>query len=163
MTDSDHSTYSSPLAERYASRAMLTLWGPATRYGLWRRLWLALAESQQRAYRIEAKQGRNYALIVLGLLGIVLLAGGGYAAWTYRDQVTTFVSGLTGSSPSAVTEQTTPKVLAAGARLVWLPPGCFTDAAVDACLAAGVPVIHDVCPVGALRALQMLAAGDAAV
>ncbi|MBP6774295.1 MAG: adenylosuccinate lyase, partial [Gemmatimonadaceae bacterium] len=47
MTDSDHSTYSSPLAERYASRAMLTLWGPATRYGLWRRLWLALAESQQ--------------------------------------------------------------------------------------------------------------------
>ncbi|MEQ1689925.1 MAG: adenylosuccinate lyase [Gemmatimonas sp.] len=43
----DHSTYSSPLAERYASRAMLTLWGPSTRYGLWRRLWLALAESQQ--------------------------------------------------------------------------------------------------------------------
>ena len=26
---------------------MLVLWGPATRYGLWRRLWLALAESQQ--------------------------------------------------------------------------------------------------------------------
>ena len=40
-------TYSSPLAERYASRAMLELWGPATRYGLWRRLWLALAESQR--------------------------------------------------------------------------------------------------------------------
>lgn len=68
-----------------------------------------LAESQQRAYRIEPKQGRNYAPIVLGLLGIVLLAGGGYAAWTYRDQVTTFISGLTGSSPSAVTEQTTPE------------------------------------------------------
>lgn len=68
-----------------------------------------LAESQQRAYRIEPKQGRNYAPIVLGLLGIVLLAGGGYAAWTYRDQVTTFVSGLTGSSPSAVTEQTMPE------------------------------------------------------
>ncbi|WP_454746787.1 hypothetical protein [Ciceribacter selenitireducens] len=68
-----------------------------------------LAESQQRAYRIEPKQGRNYAPIVLGLLGIVLLAGGGYAAWTYRDQVATFVSGLTGSSPSAVTEQTTPE------------------------------------------------------
>ncbi len=26
---------------------MLTLWGPQTRYGLWRRLWLALAESQR--------------------------------------------------------------------------------------------------------------------
>ncbi len=41
------STYTSPLADRYASRAMLELWGPATRYGLWRRLWLALAENQQ--------------------------------------------------------------------------------------------------------------------
>lgn len=40
-------TYASPLADRYASRAMLGLWSPATRYGLWRRLWLALAEAQQ--------------------------------------------------------------------------------------------------------------------
>jgi len=32
---------------RYASRAMLTLWGPQERYGLWRRLWLVLAEAQQ--------------------------------------------------------------------------------------------------------------------
>jgi adenylosuccinate lyase len=40
--------YSSPLSERYASKAMLTLWGPQERYGLWRRLWLALAESQQQ-------------------------------------------------------------------------------------------------------------------
>ena len=39
--------YSSPLAERYASDAMLRLWSPATRYGLWRRLWLALAESEK--------------------------------------------------------------------------------------------------------------------
>jgi adenylosuccinate lyase len=40
--------YSSPLAERYASRAMLELWSPQMRYGLWRRLWLALAEAEQR-------------------------------------------------------------------------------------------------------------------
>jgi adenylosuccinate lyase len=40
-------TYSSPLAERYASRAMLELWSPATRHGLWRRLWLALAEAER--------------------------------------------------------------------------------------------------------------------
>jgi len=39
--------YSSPLAERYASQAMLELWSPATRHGLWRRLWLALAEAQR--------------------------------------------------------------------------------------------------------------------
>ena len=39
--------YSSPLAERYASQAMLELWSAATRYGLWRRLWLALAEGER--------------------------------------------------------------------------------------------------------------------
>ena len=39
--------YSSPLAERYASKAMLELWSPETRHGLWRRLWLALAEAEQ--------------------------------------------------------------------------------------------------------------------
>ncbi|HEY6218667.1 MAG TPA: adenylosuccinate lyase [Gemmatimonadaceae bacterium] len=44
----DHTRYSSPLAERYASREMLELWSPQTRYGLWRRLWLALAESEQK-------------------------------------------------------------------------------------------------------------------
>ena len=42
-----HDRYSSPLAERYASSAMLELWSPATRHGLWRRLWLALAEAEQ--------------------------------------------------------------------------------------------------------------------
>ncbi len=39
--------YSSPLAERYASQAMLELWSAATRHGLWRRLWLALAEAER--------------------------------------------------------------------------------------------------------------------
>ena len=39
--------YSSPLSERYASQAMLALWSPRTRYGLWRQLWLALAESEK--------------------------------------------------------------------------------------------------------------------
>ncbi len=43
-----HDTYSSPLAERYASRPMLELWSAQTRYGLWRRLWLALAEAQRQ-------------------------------------------------------------------------------------------------------------------
>ena len=44
----DHSRYSSPLAERYASKAMLELWSPAQRYGQWRRLWLALVEAEQQ-------------------------------------------------------------------------------------------------------------------
>src|SRR5262249_12345663 len=38
--------YSSPLAERYASSAMLELWSPQTRHTTWRELWLALAESE---------------------------------------------------------------------------------------------------------------------
>ncbi|MCC6319429.1 MAG: adenylosuccinate lyase [Gemmatimonadaceae bacterium] len=40
-------TYSSPLSERYASQAMLALWSPQRRYGLWRQLWLALAECER--------------------------------------------------------------------------------------------------------------------
>ena len=45
MTTSDK--YSSPLAERYASKAMLELWSPQRRHALWRRLWLALAEAER--------------------------------------------------------------------------------------------------------------------
>ena len=47
MTQAAVERYSSPLAERYASAPMLALWSPATRYALWRRLWLALAEAQR--------------------------------------------------------------------------------------------------------------------
>jgi len=43
----DPTSWSSPLAERYASAAMLQLWSPTSRYGLWRRLWLALAEAER--------------------------------------------------------------------------------------------------------------------
>jgi adenylosuccinate lyase len=42
-----HETWTSPLAGRYASRAMLELWSERTRHGLWRRLWLALAEAER--------------------------------------------------------------------------------------------------------------------
>jgi adenylosuccinate lyase len=37
----------SPLGTRYASPAMQTLWGEPHRIGLWRRLWLALAETER--------------------------------------------------------------------------------------------------------------------
>jgi adenylosuccinate lyase len=39
--------YTTPLAERYSSRAMLELWSPRVRYELWRDLWLALATAQR--------------------------------------------------------------------------------------------------------------------
>src|SRR5687768_11034952 len=42
-----HDRYTSPLGERYASKAMLELWSPQTRYGMWRRLWLTLAECEK--------------------------------------------------------------------------------------------------------------------
>ena len=48
MSPASGESYSSPLAERYASRAMLELWSPRTRYGQWRRLWLALAEGEKK-------------------------------------------------------------------------------------------------------------------
>lgn len=35
-----------PLAGRYASPEMIAIWQPHHRYGVWRRIWLALAESQ---------------------------------------------------------------------------------------------------------------------
>jgi adenylosuccinate lyase len=44
---SRHDRYASPLSERYASSAMLSLWSAQTRHGLWRRLWLALAEAER--------------------------------------------------------------------------------------------------------------------
>ncbi|HCL63973.1 MAG TPA: hypothetical protein DIC56_03845 [Rhizobium sp.] len=68
-----------------------------------------LAETEQKAYRIEPTQRRNYAPVVLGILGVALLAGGGYALWTNRDAMTTFVSGLFSSEPPSVAEQGTDK------------------------------------------------------
>jgi adenylosuccinate lyase len=44
MTDE---RWRSPLGTRYASPAMQTLWGEPHRIGLWRRLWLALAETER--------------------------------------------------------------------------------------------------------------------
>lgn len=41
--------YESPLITRYASQEMCELFGPTRRILIWRRLWLALAESQRRA------------------------------------------------------------------------------------------------------------------
>ena len=49
MTDA---RWQSPLSGRYASPAMLHLWSEAYRIGRWRRVWLALAESE-RALGLE--------------------------------------------------------------------------------------------------------------
>ncbi|MEO0477316.1 MAG: hypothetical protein AAF085_15315, partial [Planctomycetota bacterium] len=44
----DDSTYQSPLASRNASPAMQAIWSPRFKFTTWRRLWLALAESEQQ-------------------------------------------------------------------------------------------------------------------
>ncbi|MCD8364543.1 MAG: adenylosuccinate lyase, partial [Clostridiales bacterium] len=40
-------TYSSPLSERYASREMQYIFSPEKKFRTWRRLWIALAETEQ--------------------------------------------------------------------------------------------------------------------
>jgi hypothetical protein len=54
----------------------------------------------------------------------------------------------------AVTEKLIPDAIGTGAKVIWLPPGCFTPAAVAACQGAGVRVLHDICPVYALGILR---------
>ncbi len=44
---SDRERYASPLGTRYASREMQELFGERRRIGLWRRLWIALAEAER--------------------------------------------------------------------------------------------------------------------
>ncbi len=40
-------TFSSPLAERVATREMVALWSPQKKFSTWRRCWIALAEAEQ--------------------------------------------------------------------------------------------------------------------
>ncbi len=42
----DYAAYDNPLITRYASREMAELWGPQRKHSTWRRLWLALAETE---------------------------------------------------------------------------------------------------------------------
>ena len=42
-----HDLYQNPLNTRYASREMSAIWSAQTKHSTWRRLWIALAESQQ--------------------------------------------------------------------------------------------------------------------
>ena len=57
---STHARYSSPLSERYASKAMLELWSPQRRHRTWRELWLALAEAERE---LGVRDERGHAVI----------------------------------------------------------------------------------------------------
>ena len=43
----DYTSYESPLNTRYASREMIENFSPDKKFKLWRRLWIALAESEK--------------------------------------------------------------------------------------------------------------------
>src|SRR5947208_1217023 len=43
---SESNIYDNPHISRYASREMAELWGPQRKFSTWRRLWLAMAETQ---------------------------------------------------------------------------------------------------------------------
>ena len=38
--------HDNPLVQRYAGKEMVALWNPANRYSTWRKLWVALAQTQ---------------------------------------------------------------------------------------------------------------------
>ena len=42
-----HDTYVNPLCARYAGKEMQRLFSDDTKFSTWRRLWIALAESEQ--------------------------------------------------------------------------------------------------------------------
>jgi hypothetical protein len=64
---------------------------------------------QQPAYRLEPKKRRNFAPAIIGALVLVVLGGGGYLAWSMRDQIGSMVANLTGEiAPAQTTTTETP-------------------------------------------------------
>jgi adenylosuccinate lyase len=51
-----HEQFVSPFSWRYGSEQMRTLWGERHKRLLWRRIWVALAQAQQRAGLVSAEQ-----------------------------------------------------------------------------------------------------------
>ncbi|MGN7828737.1 hypothetical protein ACTJJ8_18590 [Agrobacterium radiobacter] len=58
------------------------------------------------AYMVKKKPRRNYASLVLALVGVALLAGGGYAVWMNRDALNDMVGGLVSSAQNGGNTQT---------------------------------------------------------
>ncbi|MEZ0397413.1 MAG: CoA-binding protein [Anaerolineales bacterium] len=56
--------------------------------------------------------------------------------------------------PPAVTETVVETAARLGVRTVWMPPGAWSDRAVELCEQAGITEVHDVCLVFALRSLK---------
>lgn len=55
--------------------------------------------------------------------------------------------------PPAVTEEVIESCVRLGVGTVWMPPGSWSEQAVETCEAQGIEEVHDVCLVFALRSL----------
>lgn len=56
--------------------------------------------------------------------------------------------------PPAVTEKVVQACARLGIQTVWMPPGSWSEQAVQTCEAQGIEKVHDVCLVFALRSFQ---------
>lgn len=56
--------------------------------------------------------------------------------------------------PPRVTEQVIQSCIRQGIKTVWMPPGSWSEEAVDACEANGIEEVHDICLVFALRSTE---------
>lgn len=54
----------------------------------------------------------------------------------------------------ANTERLVETVKDLGIELLWMPPGCWSEEAVEKCGASGQLFIYDVCPIGTLKMMQ---------
>lgn len=59
--------------------------------------------------------------------------------------------------PPGVTEQVIQSCIRQGIKTVWMPPGSWSEAAVDTCEANGIEEVHDICLVFALRSVEIAA------
>ena len=67
-----------------------------------------LLAAPAKPYRVTPVRKRNYAGMLLGLVGLLLVAGGGYAIWMNRDSLNDLVEGLvpSGQVATQTAEQT---------------------------------------------------------
>lgn len=89
----------------------------------------------QPAYRLEPKKRRNFAPIVLGVVGLLVIAGVGYAGWTWRDDIGGMVANLTGAPETATEAETTPAATTPPATEETAPAATATSTSVPAATA----------------------------
>jgi hypothetical protein len=59
-----------------------------------------MAQPVARPYRVAPKPKRNYVGILLGVVGLAILAGGGYAIWLNRDALSGLIGGTDSAAPA---------------------------------------------------------------